>query len=83
MFTVDLAVCSQVTWQLPFSISKYKVLHLGSQNPETAYTILGQDNTVDLAVVTEEKVLGIKFDLKLNFSKHIPYQKYDPKVSKG
>ena len=41
------------TWQLPFNI--------GSQNPETAYIILCQDNTVDLAVVTEEKDLGIKF----------------------
>ena len=48
-----------------------QVLHLGSQNPETAYTILCQDNTVDLAVVTEEKDLGIKFDCKLIFSKHI------------
>ena len=59
------------TWQLPFNTSKCKVLHLGSKNPETAYTILYQDNTVDLAVVTEEKDLGIKFDCKLNFSKHI------------
>ena len=59
------------TWQLPFNTSKCKVLHLGSKNPETAYTILCQDNTVDLAVVTEEKDLGIKFDCKLNFSKHI------------
>ena len=41
------------TWQLPFNI--------GSQNPETAYIILCQDNTVDLAVVNEEKDLGIKF----------------------
>ena len=42
------------TWQLPFNTSRCKVLHLGSQNPENAYT----RNTVDLDVVTEKKFLG-------------------------
>ena len=42
------------TWQLPFNTSKCKVLHPGSQNPETAYTILCQDNTIDLAIVRNQ-----------------------------
>ena len=56
-----------VKWKMEFNVDKCKVMHLGSGNPRHTYTMGGED----LAVTTEEKDLGVIFDEKLEFSKHI------------
>ena len=61
-------------WQLPFNLTKCKVMHLGSQNKEFKYN-LGErkqnGEQLNLETVTEEKDLGVRFDDKLNFIGHI------------
>ena len=54
-------------WRMEFNVDKCKVMHLGKWNPRSAYTMGGEN----LAVTTEEKDLGVIFDEKLEFGKHI------------
>ena len=54
-------------WQLKFNAEKCKVIHYGSNNPKTGYTLNGTSLECSLA----EKDLGIIFDNKLNFSEHV------------
>lgn len=54
-------------WQLPFNISKCKIIHFGKNNPEYEYTMT--DNRLEK--VDFEKDLGVTFDRNLKFSKHI------------
>ena len=58
-------------WQLPFSVEKCKVLHLGPHNEEYNYTLKSGINSRPLEVVTSEKDLGITFDRTLHFTEHI------------
>lgn len=54
-------------WQLPFNVSKCKIMHYGNNNPEFVYRI----NDYHLDIVDHEKDLGVTFDNKLRFTKHI------------
>ena len=61
----DLA--SMQTWsnkmQMTFNIEKYKVLHLGSNNPNHQYTIPMSGEKVHILEVTiDEKDLGVTID---------------------
>ena len=55
------------TWQLPFNISKCKIVHYGKNNPE--YTYLMKD--VPMKQELTEKDLGVNFDHDFSFSTHI------------
>ena len=50
-------------WLLPFNISKCKVMHVGSHNPEHTYTLSG----TPIEAAAEEKDLGIVIDRQLKF----------------
>jgi hypothetical protein len=54
-------------WQLKFNADKCKVIHYGSNNPNTPYTLNGmriEDSKL-------EKDLGVSFDNNLKFSPHV------------
>ena len=50
-------------WQLPFNISKCKILHIGQFNPKYCYKMDG----MDIVKVNEEKDLGVLIDCNLKF----------------
>ena len=52
---------------MEFNVDKCKIMHLGKWNPKHIYTMGGEN----LTVTTEEKDLGVIFDEKLEFDKHI------------
>ena len=54
-------------WQLPFNISKCRVLHLGRANPNHIYFM----NSKALQNVNEEKDLGVIIDNQLKFHRHV------------
>ena len=55
-----------------FNDSKCKVMHLGKDNPHWTYDIIhGNDKKHTLETCEEEKDLGVIFDSKLTFDKHI------------
>ena len=54
-------------WQLPFTVEKCKVLHLGPHNEDYNYTLKSGTNLRPLEVVTSEKDLGITFDRNTTF----------------
>ena len=54
-------------WRMEFNVDKCKVMHLGSSNPGHTYNMGG----ANLTVTTEEKDLGVIFDDRLEFDKHI------------
>ena len=64
----DINSCARwaTEWQLPFNVSKCKVLHLGLSNPMFSYTM---DGTL-LDEVSEEKNLGVIIDKDLKFHSH-------------
>ena len=57
--------------QLPFNIDKCKFLDLGENNQKYTYKLGSWSNfmALELHVVEEEKVLGIKSDSQLSFSR--------------
>ena len=59
------------TWNLDFNVSKCKVLHIGSKNPENDYVMKTDAADIDIAKCTEEKDLGVIFDKKLSFDNHV------------
>ena len=58
-------------WQLAFSTSKCKVMHIGTTNPGNNFTMERLPNEVMIETVTEVNDLGVTFDNELKFSKHI------------
>ena len=54
-------------WQLPFNVSKCKVIHYGSKNLSLSYYIDGNLVQADYS----EKDLGITFDSNMKFTSHI------------
>ena len=52
-------------WQLPFNVSKCKVLHIGNCNPYKRYKMKGKK----LEHINEEKDLGVIIDNELKFHK--------------
>ena len=64
---LDRLISWSQKWQLPFNIEKCKLLHYGSKNQGYNYTMEGKVVLKE----TEEKDLGVLFDTKLKFTKHI------------
>ena len=64
---LDRLVAWSNKWQLPFNITKCKIIHFGTNNPNFPYSM---QNTQVLSD-TNEKDLGINFDNKLKFSSHV------------
>ena len=60
-----------IKWNLYFNVEKCKVMHIGNNNPETKYTMKKGDNLENIITCEDEKDLGVTFDKKLNFNKHI------------
>ena len=58
-------------WQLPFNISKCKLLYLGIDNPEFQYVLTNGNETSTLEEAEKEKDLGIVFDNCLHFEQHV------------
>ena len=56
-----------IKWQLKFNESKCKVIHYGNRNLNCPYTL----NNIELEASSNEKDLGVTFDDKLKFSKHV------------
>ena len=54
-------------WQLPFNVTKCKVMHYGNNNPNNQYIM----NNISLEETPTEKDLGVTFDQNLKFSTHI------------
>ena len=63
-------------WQLPFNISKCKVLHLGHFNPNYSYIMAD----IILQDVFEEKYLGVIIDKDLKF--HVQTAAVDNKANR-
>lgn len=42
-------------WQMKFNVDKCKMMHLGKNNPDCAYTLMGST----LAVTTQERDRGV------------------------
>ena len=59
-----------VDWQMAFNISKCKVMHVGKNNPSTAYFV-DKETSDCLSVVESEKDLGVIFDTNLHFDEHV------------
>ena len=58
-------------WNLFFNDGKCKVMHLGTKNPNQTYEITHDTNTHRLETCKEEKDLGVIFDPRLTFDRHI------------
>lgn len=63
---IDLLVSWSKDWDLPISVAKSKVLHLGRSNPRHVYSIDG----IPLQAVTKIKDLGFIIDSTLSFEDH-------------
>ena len=61
------------TWQINFSITKCKVLHLGKKNQQEIYLMHEHDKTILSSIenVTEHPDLGVLMNTSLSFNKHI------------
>ena len=64
---IDKLLMWSEKWQLPLNISKCKVLHYGTKNPNHLYKMGNQPLSSDVS----EKDVGVTFDLQLNFKLHI------------
>lgn len=58
-------------WNLKFNVDKCKILHMGRNNPEVCYTMATGSGNFLLNKCVEERDLGVVFDQKLEFDKHI------------
>ena len=58
-------------WNLYFNVSKCKVMHIGRNNPRVEYTMTKDGKTTKIETCEQETDLGVTFDDKLNFNKHI------------
>ena len=61
-------------WQLPLNITKCKIMLLGPHNKKFKYDFGERNQNGELSnpkSVNEEKNLGVRFDDKLQFSRHI------------
>jgi hypothetical protein len=61
-------------WKLSFNATKCKVMHFGTNNNRSRYTLLDHSDDymyVQVSPVIEEKDLGITFEPNLKFDKHI------------
>jgi len=59
-------------WKLSFNATKCKVMHFGTNNNRSRYTMLDHsDDYAQVSPVIEEKDLGVTFEPNLKFDKHI------------
>ncbi len=58
------------TWQMRFHPDKCKVLHIGKDLDEFAYTMTANNQPVELEYTKEEKDLGVIIDNTLSFEQH-------------
>ena len=63
-----------IKWQLGFNGEKCVMLHLGKNNPNHKYTIMQDNNIIDLKVTTCEKDLGVFIDPLLTYNDHMTKQ---------
>ena len=68
---IDSLLLWSDTWNLHFNVSKCKVLHIGKTNPEHNYKMNNGEGVINVTKCEEEKDLGVTFDKKLVFDKHI------------
>ena len=59
------------TWNLYFNVSKCKVMYMGKKNPKTDFYMQIEKEKQKLEPCSEEKDLGITFDVNLKFDIHI------------
>jgi hypothetical protein len=58
-------------WKLSFNATKCKVMHFGTNNNRSRYTMLDHsDDYVQVSPVIEERDLGVTFEPNLKFNKH-------------
>ncbi|CAM4470707.1 unnamed protein product [Lepidochelys olivacea] len=53
-------------WQMKFYVDKYKLMHIGKNNPNYTYNMMG----ANLATTNQEKDLGVIVDSSLKMSTH-------------
>ena len=58
-------------WNLYFNVSKCKVMHIGNKNPNNTYYMKIEKTSQRIEDCQSEKDLGITFDNKLTFDRHI------------
>ena len=58
-------------WLLTFNVEKFKIMHIGKNNPRNQYNMTKNGGRSALEPVSEEKDLGITLDEQLTFQKHI------------
>ena len=58
-------------WQLRFNVSKCKVMHYGSRNPEFPYGMNPDDPEDNMVITKEKKDIGVIFTKDLKFTTHI------------
>ena len=63
-----------------FHTKKCKHLHIGNNYPDTQYSMSLDQNKTAIKRVTSEKDLGVTFNEKLIFKKHV--SKLDSRISK-
>ena len=68
---LDSLVSWSESWQLPFNVSKCKVMHLGKNTSDRTYSLTKDGNISHISSVMEEKDLGVTFDEKLKFSQQV------------
>ena len=67
---LDNLILWSIKWQMSFNTAKCKIMHLGKNNPRTGYTMGVGEARRELAVVKEEKDLGVTFQETLSFVSH-------------
>ena len=61
-----------IEWPMFFNVDKWKILHIGKDNPNFDYQMEDKDgNSTNLIVVNYEKDLGVYVQDNLKFDKHI------------
>lgn len=58
-------------WLLQFNVGKCKSLHIGRRNHKHQYHMDVDGERVNIAQVSEEKDIGVTFDDRMKFDKHI------------
>ena len=67
---IDALINWSKTWQLKFNVQKCNVLHIGKSNNNEDY-FMDSNKQSKINSVSHEKDIGVTFDAKLNFDKHI------------
>ena len=74
--TIDLMHEWTERLQLHFNETKYKILHLGHNNPRYSYFIGKDENRIEMEETSLEKDLGVHIDINLTFEKPLNVQEF-------